>query len=503
MSSNTANIGKGVDSAQQKRQYSSQTEAPFSVFSQARKSLILFVAALTTLLPPLTASIYYPVITLLARDLNVSITNINLTITTYLIIQGVAPSFVGNLSDETGRRPVLLITLLIYIAGCVGAALKADFALLFVMRCLQSAGSSGTIALSLATVSDIVTSAERGRYTSYVQMGWMLGPPFGPVIGGLLAQYLGWRSIFWFLTIYASLVWAFSAAFLPETSRDIVENGSISPPKWNLTLHGYLRHATQKKNARTSIDPQLDSIPKRASVNPLNSLKLFREKETCILLLYSGLIYANSYMLLSTLPDQLEEGYGFDTLRISLCFLASGFGSMASVTLTGRLLDWNFRRHARLVGMEISNQKQQDLSRFPIEIARLQISIPALILAGASLIAYGWTLQARTHLAAPLIFLFLQGFGSSSAFSGFNNLIMDLNRKKPGTASAAMNLARCWMGAGGTAFATPLVKAGGIGWLGMTIAGAWFIFSPLVFLVLRFGARWRDEKRCRETGQTD
>ena len=59
--------------------------------------------------------------------------------------------------------------------------MKANYALLLVMRCLQSAGSSGTIALSLATVSDIVTSAERGRYTSNVQMGWMLGPSFGPV----------------------------------------------------------------------------------------------------------------------------------------------------------------------------------------------------------------------------------------------------------------------------------------------------------------------------------
>ena len=87
----------------------------------------------------------------------------------------------GNLSDEAGRRPALLIALVIYICGCIGAALADNYGLLFAMRCLQSAGSCGTIALSLATVSDIVTSAERGRYTSYVQMGWMLGPSLGPV----------------------------------------------------------------------------------------------------------------------------------------------------------------------------------------------------------------------------------------------------------------------------------------------------------------------------------
>lgn len=150
-------------------------------------------------------------------------------------------------------------------------------------------------------------------------------------------------------------MWLFSTAFLPETSRDIVGNGSIPPPRRNMTLHAFLRHHTQSGRATVSTESKPKSASKRTHVNPLNSLKLFREKETSVLLLYSGLIYANSYMVLSTLPDQLEEGYGLDTLQISLCFMASGFGSIASATLTGRLLDWNFRRHARLAGMEISN----------------------------------------------------------------------------------------------------------------------------------------------------
>ena len=96
-------------------------------------------------------------------------------------MQGIAPSFIGNLSDETGRRPALIIAFIVYIASCIGAAFKTNYTVLLVMRCIQSAGSSGTIAMSLATVSDIVTSAERGSYTSYVQMGWMVGPAIGPV----------------------------------------------------------------------------------------------------------------------------------------------------------------------------------------------------------------------------------------------------------------------------------------------------------------------------------
>lgn len=298
------------------------------------------------------------------------------------------------------------------------------------------------------------------------------------------------------------MVWLTSFAFLPETSREIVGNGSIPPKTWNMTPLAYLRNATQRRRedaVGSLTSSETKATPRtKLSINPMKSLRLFGDKETAVLLFYSGLIYASTYMVLSTLSDQLEEIYGLATVPVSLCYLASGLGTVTSVLLTGRVLDWNFRRHARLVGLEISKQKQQDLSNFPIELARLQVSIPALLLGGTCMIAYGWTMQTRTHLAAPLIFLFFQSFGSSSAFSGFNNLIMDLNRKKPGTASAAMNLARCWMGAGGTAFATPLVTRGGIGWLGVTIAGIWLVFSPLAFVVIKYGARWREEKRLRE-----
>jgi MFS family permease len=236
----------------------------------------------------------------------------------------------------------------------------------------------------------------------------------------------------------------------------------------------------------------------KARINPLSSLKLLFHKETAILIFYSGTIYASSYMVLSTLPAQLQKNYGFDTLHISFCFFSTGFGTMSAVLLAGRLLDWNFRRHAKLLGMEISNNKQQDLKDFPIEVARLEVSLPLLLLGGVSLIAYGWTIQVRTSLAAPLVFLFLQSFGNSVAFSGFSNLIMDLNRDKPGTASAAMNLVRCLMGAGGVAFAGPLINAGGVGWLAITIAGIWLVFSPLVIVVIRYGPMWREEKRLKK-----
>lgn len=71
---------------------------------------------------------------------------------------------------------------------------------------------------------------------------------------------------------------------------------------------------------------------------------------------------------------------------------------------------------------------------------------------------------------------------------------MDLNRHRSGTASAAMNMARCWMGAGGIAFAGPLTNAAGIDWLTVTITGIWLLFSPFAILLLMKGQKWRELK---------
>ena len=67
----------------------------------------------------------------------------------------------------------------LYIAANIGLALQNNYAALMVLRCLQSAGSSGTIALANAVVADVVTPAERGIYIAYTSVPPMIGPTLG------------------------------------------------------------------------------------------------------------------------------------------------------------------------------------------------------------------------------------------------------------------------------------------------------------------------------------
>lgn len=145
----------------------SQNEDAWSIWSTRGKKTIVFSASFASLLAPLASNIYFPALEPIAKDLKVSNTLVNLSISTFIILQGIAPTFSAQLSDTSGRRPVYLVCLLLFLAANIGLAVQNSYAALLTLRCVQSAGSSGIAALSGAVAADIATPAERGTYVSF------------------------------------------------------------------------------------------------------------------------------------------------------------------------------------------------------------------------------------------------------------------------------------------------------------------------------------------------
>lgn len=119
------------------------TGAAYSTFSKSAKRAIGFTASFAAMFSGLSSFIYYPALQPLASELNVSLQLVNLTITSYLVVAGLAPSIVGDMADFTGRRPVYVITFALYFAANIGLAVQHSYAALLVLRMLQSAGASG------------------------------------------------------------------------------------------------------------------------------------------------------------------------------------------------------------------------------------------------------------------------------------------------------------------------------------------------------------------------
>lgn len=403
--------------------------------------------------------------------------------------------FIGSIADAKGRRPAYLICFVTYIAACIGLALQSSYVALMVLRCLQSTGSSGTVALASAVVADCVTSSERGTYMGYALVGGLVGPAVGPVIGGILDKFLGWRAIFWFLVIFASITILIIGIFLPETARNVVGNGSVPAQRWNISLVSYLR---LRKLRKEGVEAETKTRMKSRRPNPIKSIQILFDKESGPLLFYAGILFAGFYMVITSLPSQLAKFFHYNSLQIGLVYIPTGIGSMTAAIVTGKLMDWNFRRHAKLIGMEISKDKQQDLTHFPIESARLQIATPLMLASALLTIAYGWVIEKAPNVGAIVVLLFFLSFGLSGTFQGISTLVVDLNRSSPGAATGAMNLARCWLGAGGVALVGPLIDKIGNGWMSVLVAGSWLVLYPVVFLVLKKGPKWREENRVQQ-----
>ncbi|KAK4244886.1 major facilitator superfamily domain-containing protein [Corynascus novoguineensis] len=467
----------------------------YSVFSKTTKRWVIAMAAFASFVSPMTANIYFPALNPIADDLGVSVNLINLTLTTYMVFQAISPTIVGDFGDMAGRRPAFVISFAIYIFANLGLALQNHYAALLVLRMLQSAGSSGTLSLCFAVVADVAVSAERGKYMGIVGAGINIGPALSPVLGGILAEYLGWRAIFWFCLIYAA-VWLIPYILaLPETCRKVVGNGSVPARGWNMTVVDYLRFRRRSDDADFPV-----SGPRRELrfPNPINALRVVFEKDLALLLFYNTMIYLVFILIAATVSTEFADIYHLTDLQIGLCYLPYGLGCCLAAVLQGYILDTNYRRIARSIGFTIDYKRGDDLRNFPIEKARIQPLYPILSVGVAGVICYGWVLQAETNLAGPLVLLFVVGLCVTGSFSILNTLIVDLYPEAPATAVAANNLVRCLFGAAGTAFIESMLGALGRGWTYTFWALVLVAFSPILWVLTVRGPRWREARRVRK-----
>jgi MFS family permease len=471
---------------------------PYTVFSPHMIWWIVGMNCVSAFISPVTANIYFPAIPSIAQDLGVSIGEVNLSLTTYMIFQGLAPTIFGDFGDVAGRRPAFIVAFIIYLGANVGLAIQRSYPALLILRCLQSGGSSGTIALVFGVVADITTSSERGKYMGIVGAGLTIGPSLGPTIGGLLTQYLGWPSIFWFCAIITVLWLIPYVLAVPETGRKVVGNGSIPPQPWNMTLIDYVRFRRQPRDRSVVRKKQKMPIP-----NPFNTLAVLMHKDMAMVLLYNGTLYLGFMVATATLSSQFSDIYHYDELVLGLCYLPIGGACTISSIAQGFILDWNYRRIAKKIGYKIDKKRGDNLKGFPIERARIQVIVPCLFVGTIVYIGFGWSLQAETHVAIPLVLSFFIGLFVTGSFQVLNTLIVDLYPEAPATATAANNLVRCTFGAVATAVIQDMINAMGRGWSFTLIALIFAVFSPTLWVIQRHGPKWREQRRQQALKQRE
>jgi multidrug resistance protein len=465
-------------------------ESNYSVFSTAEKRMIVLLVAMAGFFSPFSAFVYFPALKEIASSLSVSLELMNITVTMYLVVQGIVPSIFGDLSECLGRRPVYLLVFTIYISASISLACQNTYAGLLSLRMLQSAGSSGTIALAYGVISDIAAPHERGGYVGLAHIGFNTGPSLGPVIGGVLADRADWQWVFWISACLSGLVFLLLVVFLPETNRQLVGNGNKKPTGLNVSLSEQLQRS---KHSRYENGPLMQRPIFRVP-NPLTSLVLIFHRDAAIILATNAVFYMKYSCVQASLASLFQNIYGLSVLQSGLCYLSFGFATAIASWGVGQISNYDYRQTARHHGLSVDRRRGDEIKEFPIEKARLRTIWLYIFVSATSTIGYGWTLQRRSSIAAPLILQFLIGLAVTGIFNACNTLIVDLNSSQPAAASASVSITRCAAAAVGVSVQQVLFDAIGPGFT-FTIIGCLCLSTvPLLWLERQKGWGWRLQK---------
>lgn len=131
----------------------------------------------------------------IAADLG-NVEHVSWVVVAYLMATTIAAPIYGRLGDAYGRRSMLLGALGVFLTGSICCALAPSVEALAAARLLQGFGGGGLMTLSQALVGETVPPRQRGRFQGYLATVFLCSSTMGPLLGGLLAQHFGWRSVF-------------------------------------------------------------------------------------------------------------------------------------------------------------------------------------------------------------------------------------------------------------------------------------------------------------------
>jgi MFS transporter, DHA1 family, multidrug resistance protein len=380
-------------------------------------AVICAFAAMTTL----ATNIFLPSLPPMAATLGVSSAAVTSAITIYLAIFAVGQLIVGPLSDRFGRRPLILAGLCLFVAGTIWCALAGDLSGLLIGRSIQASGGCAALVLSRAIARDLFEGQMLAKVMAAITIATAAAPGFSPLLGGALDHFLGWRSEFVFVAVFAAGAMTAYALFVGETIR----------------------------STRTSIHP----LTVAASY-----LALVRDIRFVVPARTAGLLMVGLFAIFSNTPRLFAEGFGFSPIALGLLFAAVVFVVFGAGMLATKLSARLGLHRATTVGLAIT-----------------VIGGVALLLA---------VLVARDsfppYLAAIAIFLFGLGIASplssAAALAPFGD--------KAGVAAALLGFAQMAGGASGALAASAVSRDPALG-LGIVLALAPLLAFVLYRLGIR------------------
>lgn len=193
--------------------------------------------ALVAILGPSGIDMYLASLPHMSQELDTPYTQIQLTLTVFLLAMGAGQLLFGPVVDTLGRRRPLLVGLIIFILASLWAGSSHSIGMLLAARLVQGLAAALTLVVAMSTVRDVAQGARAAKLFALLMTIEGLAPVLAPAVGGVVDAHFGWRAVMLVLAGLGLLAWLNTLLNLPET----LPVAKRLPLTLSSVLRGYLR----------------------------------------------------------------------------------------------------------------------------------------------------------------------------------------------------------------------------------------------------------------------
>ncbi|KAL3470711.1 major facilitator superfamily domain-containing protein [Aspergillus californicus] len=435
------------------------------------KWLHVAIISFGTFTIPLASSIFSPGVAKLDDEFHVE-NQLLSTIVVSIFVLGLAfgPLLAAPLSEMYGRWICYTVFNALYTVFTVACGVSTNISMLIVFRFFAGATGSAPLTIGGGTVADLFPIYQRGLALSFVTLGQAVAPAIGPVAGGFLTQNLGWRWVFWLLTIVNGTITVCQILFTRETFPMIILQRKAKK----------LRRANVDSSPISAMhQPVTPKIFFYTLVRPTKLLLL--SPISLIVALSCAVVYGILYLLVTTFSLVFQQTYHFSIGISGLGYLGLGIGNLVG-----------------LVAFSLTSDRYMMAQANRLGSAKPEHRLPMMILSGpviaAGLFWYGWSVQAKIHWMMPIVGSGIVGLGNMFFFMPMVGYLVDSFPTYAASAIAANAVLRSIGGAVLPLAGYPMYDTLGYGWGNSVLAFMALLFTPLLIAIYRYGeyirTRW-------------